>query len=122
MIERTAFIIDAATISGIRRYKKTPGRVVRAKKATDEAKLGSSGPSCDRNGGPDQRCFDLLHDLGARRRSGDVAGLDHKALLERTVDSRLDIGSLFAHDLGYFRDDERLGAIEHPLLTERETL
>ena len=60
----------------------------------------------------------LVRDRG----SGDRARLDHEALLEREIDLLLDLERLFAHDLGHLRDDERLGAIQHALLAERQAL
>ena len=50
------------------------------------------------------------------------ARLHHEAALERLLDAVFDVGHGHAHDLGHFRDDERLGAIEHALFAEREAL
>ena len=63
-----------------------------------------------------------LGDLGARGGARHVARLDHEALLERAIDLGLDLERLLAHHLGHLRDDQRLGAIEHPLLAERQAL
>ena len=38
------------------------------------------------------------------------------------IHASFDFRGRFAHDLGHFRDDEELGAIEHALFAERQTL
>src|SRR4051812_41574442 len=53
---------------------------------------------------------------------GDRAGLGGEAALESAVDFLFDELGLLVRDLGDLRDDEELGAIEHPLFAEREVL
>ena len=62
--------------------------------------------------------------LGAGARFGAlrVASFGDEAAVERLLDPFFDVARRHPHHLGHFRDDERLGAVEHPLLAEREAL
>ena len=63
-----------------------------------------------------------LGDLGLGLRAVDVAHLRGEALLERPIDLLLDLERLLPHHFRHLGDDERLGAVEHPLLAERQAL
>src|SRR5688572_31422798 len=106
--------------TGIRAYRKTPGRGGPGGEERRGTRLrGSSTPgSGDSRSHHDRRLDRRLDDFGARGGPGDVAGLHHEALLEGSIDSRLDVEGFFAHDFGNLRNDERLGPIEHPFLPE----
>src|SRR2546421_13079083 len=73
-------------------------------------------------GGNHLHGLDRLGDLRTRRGARHVARLDDEALLERLVDPLFDGNGFLADNLGDFGDDQRPGAIEHPLLAERQAL
>src|SRR5688500_2440288 len=63
-----------------------------------------------------------LRGRGTGHRALRVAGLGHEALFELHVDALFDGRRRGLHHLGDLRDDQRLRAIEHALLAEREAL
>ena len=103
------------------------GESGRAKKAAERLRTASAyeargrGPA--RRDGHRRSRLGRLRDLGGRAVvRARIARLDHEALLERCVDALFDVVRLLAHHFGDFGDDQRLGAIEHALLAEREAL
>ena len=73
-----------------------------------------------------RRRHSSLHRLGrlglGRRGSRQGPNLGREALLQRLVDALLDLQRLGAHYLGDLGHNQRLGAIQHALLAEREAL
>src|SRR5688572_7280602 len=77
------------------------------------------------NDAPGRRCHDDgcgldrgLDDLGLGDGARRTSGLHHEAALECLIDAALDLERFLPHDLRHLGDDERLGTIEHALLTE----
>src|SRR6188508_2817085 len=76
----------------------------------------AGGAPCRRR--RDSRHRSRLRGLGARH--GAAAG--GEAALERFLDAAFDRLGRFAHDFGDLRDDQKFGAIQYPLLPERQAL
>src|SRR5205085_6813130 len=108
-------------IKATRTKKRPDGRVRAAKEAERVGLRCANSATRGGSGSRDDGGLRLGH-LAACGGAGDVARLDHEAFLERRIDARFDIERLLSHDFRDFGDDQRLGAIEHPLLAEREAL
>src|SRR6266850_4440987 len=100
-----------------------PARVAKKVETTGDERddLGRAG-GCTSRDGNHRHGLDRLGDLRTRRGARHVARLDDETLLQRLVDTLLDGEGFLADNLGDFGDDQRLGAIEHPLLAERQAL
>src|ERR1051325_4422234 len=100
-----------------------PARVAKKVETTwrRETKLRRARSRAARRRG-NRNSLDRLRNLRAGRRARHVLGLDDEALLERLVAALLARPRLFANALGNLGNDQRLGAIQHALLAEREAL
>src|SRR5438094_6431204 len=103
----------------VRWRKKTraegPARAAKKMETTGDEQLRRAGGRTPR-GGNHRHGLHGLRDLRTDRGTRHVARLGEEALLERLVDPLFDGDRLLANHLGDFRNNQRLGTIEHSLL------
>src|SRR5262249_37711168 len=125
---RTASRCSRAPRRGVQKNSRAEGPARVAKKVeatwTNELRCAGGRSAGRRNDRYrlHRHSLDRLGDLGPRRGARHVPRLDDKAPFERLINALFDGKRFFANDLGNLGDDQRLGAIQHPLLAEREAL